>query len=470
MPGQLVIVPGAPAAGGVSALVLIRGIPAHASVTVAQAGGAAPAPVPAPLQRAPFAIQRVLDAMGVRTYLVRVSGLPSDRAFVLRASAGVHETSFAFRTLPDALPDDGFTLAFATCYYKDYPLHAAIAASLRSARLVKPPAALLLLGDNVYMDVPRPAQTAFEVVERYVAYLFDPGVAQVRSLLPTFTTWDDHEFWNDFPEPQFHLTFTMDAARRDAVRDTARECIDFFQARLNPELKPPPQPRHRSYGFELLPLRFFIADTRTERTSTELMPEHALHALEAFLDDADGPCVLALGQPLWIPARSKLLGLFTSDHNPPFFRAQYDRIWAALERCSHDVLVLSGDVHYSRVLRISPGTLATNRSIFECVSSPLCHIPKPLQSAQDQSAISDPARLPERPQARAQYLFGTSANASFGLLHFSKLPGGVRVGAAFIDARSGRPAPLVGATNLGPSLPAGLPHCQNVDAFALRQR
>ena len=389
---RLAIVPGAVASDGLRALVLTREARSHPTVTLAAEGAPANA-VRAVEVRPPPAIAPIITALRTRVYRVHAPGLAAGARHTLSAAADGVAQRALLRTLPDALPDEGFTLAIASCYYRGYPLHAQIAAALRTARLEQPAAALLLLGDNLYIDEPAPSGRAFDVVQRYVDHLFDPGYGSVRALLPTFTTWDDHEFWNDFPEPQFHLPFTFDAQRSSEHRAAALACLELFQGGINPDRV---QPRGRSYGFPLLPLRFFVADMRTQRSRVSarapamLQPDD-LDALEAFLLNTDGPCVVCLGQPLWMPARSRVLGI-TFDHNPPAFPAQYARIWNALRAARYDVLLLAGDVHYSRLLRIAPGTTAANRVVWECVSSPLCHLPSPITRAQGQSAIADPAR------------------------------------------------------------------------------
>ena len=42
----------------------------------------------------------------------------------------------------------------------------------------------------------------------YVRHFWRSGYADVLGYLPTFTMWDDHEFWNDYPERQAQLMRT----------------------------------------------------------------------------------------------------------------------------------------------------------------------------------------------------------------------------------------------------------------------
>src|SRR6202008_413384 len=110
--------------------------------------------------------------------------------------------------------------------------------------------------------------------------------------------------------------FTSDAQLRDEHRTAALACLELFQAGINPDRV---QPRGRSYRFPLLPLRFFVADARTQRTRVNAQAPAMLHpddldALEAFLRDTDGPCVVCLGQPLWMAARRRFGGVPLGHH------------------------------------------------------------------------------------------------------------------------------------------------------------
>ena len=101
------------------------------------------------------------------------------------------------------------------------------------------------------------------------------------------------------------------------------------------------------------------------------MPEVDLIALEDWARTLRGPGVLVVRQPLWIEPVMKY-GPVARDHNVSFSRRQYRRICQALEDAPCDILVCSGDVHYSRLLRIET---KRRRVLRELVSSPLVSIP-----------------------------------------------------------------------------------------------
>jgi hypothetical protein len=98
-----------------------------------------------------------------------------------------------------------------------------------------------------------------------------------------------------------------------------------------------------------------------------MMPSADFNALLQRLTDPalHGPRMLVLGQPFFLSTGSMF------DRNPPDFTTQYQRLFRALGACPYDVMIVSGDVHYSRLIRQPVG----NGSVYELISSPMCHIP-----------------------------------------------------------------------------------------------
>ena len=477
---RLRIVPGSVTGGELRALVLT----CHAAPGIQPAIELAPSSPGATvaLTRASGGVttDALLAERGVRAWVVEARGLRADTSHSITVRAGGQQKTLHMRTLPSELPRDGLTVAVASCCYHGFPLQERLRVALESRILVERPRLALLVGDNVYLDVGEDARPprglAREVVARYLDYFLDDRYLDARGTLPVWTTWDDHELWNDYPEGQRHLGFTGDAARRGPFEQCALGCLDLFQASLNPSANA----GGRSFVAGVDPVSFFVADTRTERTPIEdpdpqLMPPAALDHLCSWAAALEGPGVLVLGQPLWIRARnSALLGLVTADHNPPAFARQYRRIVDALREAPFDVLVVSGDVHYSRLLRIAVSRSSDNRFVYELVSSPAVHIPTAastvgLDRSQGRASIDDPSRVPEWPGARAEYLFGTDIANTYALLHFAPAAGSVRVSVAFEDITTNGIARVVERTDLGRRKP-GWGERRAGSTFNLRER
>jgi hypothetical protein len=452
------------------ALVLVRAKAGDLPPRILLTDVATSTPAPFTLEQLPApgaTLRGVLDRREVRAYRVAATGLRAASRYRLTAAAGALSQFAEATTLPAALPQLGLTAAVASCYYDGYRRDAQLLAALQQTRAGQKPAFHIWTGDNLYLDVPpdSPAHRPYgHSVDRYLRYFLDSGYGRVRALAPAFTAYDDHEFWNNYPEFVLWLSRTWGDDWKD-YRAAAIECAALFQSGLNPG-------GPGFFSFAIDPLAFFFLDTRTFRERHEsgrslMATRPAMAAFEHWVKQLNGPGVLVLGQPLWIDE-----GGFV-DYGPPSFRDQYAAIWACLRRAPYDMLVISGDVHHSRVLRIS--FRGAQRHVFEFVSSPACHIPEPLSSAQGRGKLKDvPSAVEHSGQAlTARAFFGTDAPHTFGLLRFTPLANReVRIGATFIDyvpkdrAATARPIPTVPRVE-GLAQPA---FCHELNLCTLRMR
>lgn len=224
----------------------------------------------------------------------------------------------------------------------------------------------LLVGDQVYID--------------QKGSLFVPGPAPARRLRAHFTseyrkTWktklapmlkfggnifiaDDHEFWNNFP------TATALSALPSAVRKSWRkEALALFTG-----LQGGKATTEFSLGDEL---SFFSADTRINRTSrpVRFMRGSDMEKLRKWVVALRGPGVLAIGQPVFATKQGTLRGRFF-DYTLPNFK-QYEELVRVIRRAQHDIVLVTGDVHFGRIsssrLRPAPGS----PRLIEIVSSPM---------------------------------------------------------------------------------------------------
>ena len=140
------------------------------------------------------------------------------------------------------------------------------------------------------------------------------------------------------------------------------------------------QDTQRTVAFDIgEDLTFFLADTRMHRER----PEHLWSSVDEFMADGDfqqllswvrgleTPGVLVLGQPLLAPAGNVLERI--KDRGLPDHGRQYRQLCDALANARHDVLILSGDIHYARYARVT----LTDRThvLHELIASPLTLLP-----------------------------------------------------------------------------------------------
>jgi PhoD-like phosphatase len=422
--------------------------------------------------RAPSPPMRsALDARGIEPHAFVVEGLTPDTEYQWSVDGATVAESV--RTLPLRLPAEGASILATSCFFGYFEGAAAShLAALRSVAKRERSLFRVMCGDNLYVDV-APDYSRFsdgyaETAERYAHYFAQPPCADVFAAVASCTTWDDHEFWNDFPEAQPHLSRSRDA-RREPYTRAADEAIELFQLPLNP---PPRRPGMRCYSFDLAPLRFFVADSRTRRTPVDdphaaLMPAGELDELTAWLTEpVDGPRVLVLGQPLWTAETETFAAVVKSDHNLPSFPSQYRRILDALRESPYDVLVISGDVHFSRLLQLN---FSGSRSVYEFVTSPVSHVSSKVSTAlngltlgltrlagdHSEPKLEGPPRsFRGRPDA-TRWFFASGAPNTFGVLRFKPIGRSVAVGGGFVD----------GSQPHGPWLPAlGPPDTSVLDA------
>ena len=389
---------------------------------------------------------RLLPALrehGYQPYLLLAEGLLPDTEYDWEVPT---MPNWRARTLPTAIPSTGLSMLVGSCYYDYFHRGTMVVGAAYEIAKRERVAFGMLVGDNLYLDV-APDQRAYsdafkETAERYTQYFYRSPYHQLLSVCPSLTTWDDHEFWNNYPDSQIHLSrsWSWNAAEYDQA---AQEAISIFQEPLNP---PPIRPGSRCFTFDIPPLHVFVADTRSRRQKyqgavSEMMPSADFNALLVWLTDPTlhGPRMLVLGQPFFVSTG----GMF--DRNPPDFTTQYQRLFRALGACPYDVMIVSGDVHYSRLIR-QP---VNSGSVYELISSPMCHIPTKsslVDGIVGGRAVQDRAKVSRPPHGNTAWYFGTNAPQTLGLIRCHPLGHQVSVGAAFYD------------TNVAPAVPAPVQH------------
>ena len=305
---------------------------------------------------------------------VDVEALEPGRRYPLRLLSGTEELATGTAvTLPDALPPIGampFICLVGSCFAHFGDAAGAAGAAYRNLPAGARPQVKFLTGDQVYLDAPFP---------RYLYNKFADEDLQAELLATYITTWtqagdgkgfaellrdganyftsDDHELWNNAPLPTPFVRNSWPWPLSDGGASwsrIARALYDDFQT------------PNRTARFEVGTLSFFVLDARMGRTTSQsafARPEDVT-ALEQWVDGLVGPGVLVVGQPIFVKPTgwigyAKDFGL--ADY------AQYGDLVRALSRSRHDLLVLTGDVHYGRV---SGCRLPSGASLIEVIASP----------------------------------------------------------------------------------------------------
>jgi hypothetical protein len=304
---------------------------------------------------------------------VTVDGLRPGTHYAVRLLEGSAErASASVATLPDELPPLGaqpFICLVGSCFA--YLSDAAGAAGAAYAALPAGarPDVKFLCGDQVYLDAPFPRYLynlyrddalRAELLGTYVATWTQGGdrrgFSEVLRDGATFFSSDDHEVWNNAPMPTatVRATWWPFGDHGAAWLRMATELFDGFQSST------------RSASFKVGRLSVRVLDTRLARMRdrSQFVAPRELAGLGAWVDALEGPGALVIGQPIFAePAgwRGNFTDWGLADYD------QYADLVRILMRARHDLLVLTGDVHFGRV---SGCTLPSGASLVEVIASP----------------------------------------------------------------------------------------------------
>lgn len=269
-------------------------------------------------------------------------------------------------TLPSGLPAVGappFTVMVGSCFYsdKDQKQTSATYKRIYGDPALKPQLKFLV-GDLIYADVGiplfpmEPARTRRRFLDAYkTSWTELSGLLRrgVNVFLP-----DDHDFYNDYPfEPLASpniVALTHDGYRRTWVK-CATACVNSVQ-HVSPV-------RSFSIGTDL---SFCAVDFRSLRSTTSLLPAAEFAKVEAWASRLTTPGVLVVSQLVMRGKGSQF------DHGLADFTTQYQQLILALAQSQHDIVVLTGDVHFGRVAAV-PFT-ASGARLIEVVASPLSNL------------------------------------------------------------------------------------------------
>ena len=299
-----------------------------------------------------------------------------------------------FRTLPSRLPlaDEGaFTIGLGSCFYNHRDCGQAAAAYKalhdRGSPAVRPDVTVLA-GDQVYLDIGFdslsliPREIRERIADDYALHW--QALGSILSLGGTWMLPDDHEYWNDYPFVDSCLP-TLLALNLPYVRQNwrraARNAVQNIQRS--------PVVESFALGSDLT---VCLADLRSHRSDRRFLPVPAFRRLVDWARGRSCPGVLAISQPLLVEESE-------TERNLRSFPDQYAKLLEALGAVNHDVVVLSGDVHFGRVSCVPIGNRGAR--LIEVISSPLSNLTG-LNGIASNVAKADPADFP--PSATASRL------------------------------------------------------------------
>ncbi len=312
---------------------------------------------------------------------IECSSLEANQPYTLQLRRG-HDVLAAasVRTLPLTLPplhEEPFTVLLGSCFCQEKDEQGDTSQSFRHLPSPDQPTVKLLCGDQVYLDYPTLQnfpENSLELAEIFLnKYLRTwresdaagmPGLGGLLKHGANYFIADDHEFWNNYPNPATLVQNSWTSLGRMQWRGPARYLFRQFQS-LYPEQVGEPQ------TFAVPPISFLMLDTRFSRGKgdTTFLPESHMAKLRdwiAELNTRRWAGFLCIGQLLferksgWV--QSRVADRKLADY------AQFPELVRALAGSRQPLVILTGDVHYGRVARCRQ---AHGPELYEIISSPM---------------------------------------------------------------------------------------------------
>jgi alkaline phosphatase D len=216
------------------------------------------------------------------------------------------------------------------------------------------PDAVFLLGDNVYADFLSTFHSPKIMWYRYIASRRFISFYHWRRLVPTFATWDDHDYGaNDATAYYKHREHSLDVFKTFYPRT---EIPGFFTT--GPGV---------SSAFDLFGYRVVFFDGRYFR---DLPSQHGGRALIGDEQLAWASSVMtATHKPLWLGLGTQFFGKsYQSKHE-----GEFDALMGFCASLNRPLIFSSGDVHFSETVKANSREFGFNA--YELTSSSMHSVP-----------------------------------------------------------------------------------------------
>jgi hypothetical protein len=306
-------------------------------------------------------------------------GLAPDTPHTVTVEADGISARLETRTLPAQVPtllNGTFNVLLVSCFHQHEDPRGLAGIIVSQLKATAKPHLTLLMGDQVYLDLPTLQDFQDDAV--WLARKFEhdyatnwqgvPGYAQVLAAAPSISTPDDHEFWNNYPHPSPFIGNSLHPDGQARWRQAALALYEGFQL-------PYPSSIGAPTIIEVPPLSFFVADMRSQRDPGRrfTMVTEAHNALQAWVSDVIKRNLFAVfvaGQSLFSKPADDLGGAIGDFQLPNY--ADYKTIMQQLQRlaeAARPTLCLTGDVHWGRI--VAARDMRTQRiAFYEIIASP----------------------------------------------------------------------------------------------------
>ena len=294
--------------------------------------------------------------------------------------------SGSFKTLPAQLSQtQPFVVAMGSCFYNEGDNGDASGAYTElyfNGDAINKPDVKFLTGDQVYLDIgldslsPVPCEVRKRIADDYAATW-----QTQRQMLRHGATWflaDDHEYWNNYPytsgkNPYLWMLTAFNNIRSAWTQTASSAVKNVQQIRL-----------FRSFNLAN-DLSVCFVDLRSQRDKgnnpKKMLPNKTFKQLITWAKSLTSPGVIVLPQPLLVHKGGEL------DWNLANYSEQYQTLLQALSFSGHDIVCLTGDVHFGRIAKVEFGEQGA--ILHEIIASPMSN----LTGLDGKVAASSPEKL-----------------------------------------------------------------------------
>lgn len=297
------------------------------------------------------------------------------------------------RVLPPQLAKgETLRVLMGSCFHRETSQPGIFDQFLRTLAPAARPDLTLLMGDQVYLDLP--ADQAFPDEEVWLSRQFQEayrrnwfeqfGLSTLLGVAPAVCSPDDHEYWNNYPEP---ATVIQNSWSKDGRERWARPASQLYDAFQRPVIE-----RDGVTTLRVAPLSLCVVDLRSRRsiekrrfydmdhaTGELAAVEQTRRRVEQWLEGL-GPeevGVLVTGQSLLDEPAGGFKGR-VADYALADYAESYEALIRAVETAARRIagmVLLTGDVHWSRVTSVREHGVPL---VHEVISSPMSLVRVPL--------------------------------------------------------------------------------------------
>jgi hypothetical protein len=292
--------------------------------------------------------------------------------------------SILARPLPENIPSEGFNILLSSCFHAAEANTGYLESAVASLKSVCRPDLLsgygrtpdlsLLLGDQVYLDLPTLNDLPKDKLElarifekKYLAnWAGNRGFNHVLSASPFVAMADDHEFWNNYPHKSPIIQNSWTESGRENMTEVAEAMFKGFQ-------ESHPGGKGNSFIIDIAPVSIFVADTRRSRDVNDntFMSRSGKDQLSAWVEkiNADGHIgVFVSGQSMYSNPVSKWTGT-VADWEFQNYK-DFEEVAKILAKTRQKLILVTGDVHWGRVIKSYSTDPSNHADAFEVIVSP----------------------------------------------------------------------------------------------------